>query len=216
MQGDPLKTIAYGIGILPVINNLKRQITDSNQPQIADNAVALGEFTRIETYFNSLTRQGPGRGCHPKPTKSILIVLTENLEAGRLFSKCHGFKVCTSAHYIRCYIGDYASKSNWLRQCTLTWEKNIGTIRKTAGKYPQESYATVSHSIQSELIYIQRITWGTGCVSAGVQKMLQETFLPRIFYGETISLSPNIGDLSTMPTKNDRLGLLNLSASETA
>ena len=70
--------------------------------------------------------------------------------------------MCTGARYIGGYIGDDVSKSDFLIERTLTWEKNIGTIRKTADKYTQESYATVSRVIQSEWIFIQLITWDTG------------------------------------------------------
>ena len=82
-QGDPLAIIVYSIGILPLIKNLKREIPDVTQPWYADDAVSLGTFARLETYFYSLTRQGPGRGYHPKPTKSVLIIRPENLEAGK-------------------------------------------------------------------------------------------------------------------------------------
>ena len=84
-QGDPLAMIVYLIGILPLINNIKREIPDTTQPCYADDAGALDAFTRLETYFDSLTRKGPGRGYHPKTTNSVLIVRLENLEAGKLF-----------------------------------------------------------------------------------------------------------------------------------
>ena len=109
----------------------------------------MGTFTRIETYFDSLKRQGPGQGYYPEPSKSVLIVRPENPEAGKVFGARHGFKVCTGARYIGGYIREDGSKSDWLRECTLTWEKNINTISKTAGKYPQESYAAVVRAIQS-------------------------------------------------------------------
>ena len=41
MQGYPLAMIAYGIGILSLINNLKQDIPDVTQPWYADNAGAL-------------------------------------------------------------------------------------------------------------------------------------------------------------------------------
>ena len=53
--------IAYGIGILPLIKNLKRTIPDVTQLWYADNAGSLGTFARLETYFDSLERLGPGR-----------------------------------------------------------------------------------------------------------------------------------------------------------
>ena len=73
-QGDPLAMITYGIGILPLINNIKREIPVINQPWYADDAGALRNFVRIETYFNSLIRQCPVHGYYPKPSKSVLIV----------------------------------------------------------------------------------------------------------------------------------------------
>ena len=106
MQGDLLVMIAYGIGILPLINNFKQKIPDVTQPWFADDSGASGTFERLETYFYSLMRHGPGQRCHPKLTKSVLIVRLENLEAGRVFGAHHGFRVCTDERYIRGYIGD--------------------------------------------------------------------------------------------------------------
>ena len=100
----------------------------------------------------------------------------ENIEAGKEFGKCHGFKMLTGARYIGGYIADDKSKRYWLRERTLIWEKNIGAIRKTMGKYPQESYATVACAIQPEWIFLQRVTWYTGDAFTGVENMLRETF----------------------------------------
>ena len=53
---------------------------------------------------------------------------------------------------------------------------DINMIRKTAGKYPQESYATVISTIQSEWIFLQHVTWDIGDAFAGVDKIIRETF----------------------------------------
>ena len=66
-----------------------------------------------------------------------------------MFRARHGFKVCMGARYLGGYIGDNYYKHDWLIERTLTWEKNISTINKNAGKYPQESYAVVVRAIQS-------------------------------------------------------------------
>ena len=49
MQGGPMEMITYGIGILSLIQNLKRELTDVTQPWYAVNSRALGMFARIET-----------------------------------------------------------------------------------------------------------------------------------------------------------------------
>ena len=92
--------IAYGIVILPLIKNLKREISDVTKPWNADNPGDLDKFARLDTYLDLITRKVPGRGYHPKPSKNVLIVRPENLEAGKLFGARHRFKVCTGARFI--------------------------------------------------------------------------------------------------------------------
>ena len=93
---------------------------DAAQPWYADYARDLDMFARIETCFNSLTCQGPGRGYYPKPSKSALIMHPENIKARNEFGARHGFKVCTGARYLGGYIGDDESKRDWLRERMMT------------------------------------------------------------------------------------------------
>ena len=140
--------IEYVMGILPLINNLKREIPDATQSWYTDDAGDLDMFVILETYFDFLTLQVLVWMYHANLAKIVLIVCLENLEAGKVFGKRRGFRVCTGARYLGGYIGGNESKSDWLRDRTLTWEKSINTIRKTMGNYPQDSYAEVVHSIQ--------------------------------------------------------------------
>ena len=105
-QGDPLAMIAYGIVLFLLIKRLKSDYPDVTQPWYADDAGALVTFDSLELYFNSLKQNSPARGYYANPTKIILIVHTENIEAGKLFGDHHGFNVCTGAHDIIYYIGD--------------------------------------------------------------------------------------------------------------
>ena len=166
-------------------------------------------FAVNENYFNSLTCQGSGHGYYPKPSNSILIVHPENLKAGKEFGARNGFKVCMGTRYLGGYIGDDESKSDWLRERTLKWDKKINRISATAGKYTQEIYASVVRAIQSEWIFLQHVTWDTGDAFTGVKKMIQENVLPHLFFRKTKTLSPIVVTLSTMPIKVAGLGLLN-------
>ena len=119
MQGEPLSMISYDIGILQLIKKIRRDLPDAPHTRYTDCAIALVTLTRIETYFNLLTCQGPGRGYYPGPSKSVLIMYLENLESRKLFVARHGFKVCTGTHYLGGYIGDNESKHDWLRERML-------------------------------------------------------------------------------------------------
>ena len=64
-----------------------------------------------------------------------MIMHQDNLEAGKRFGLCHGFKVCMGAHYLRGFIRDNNSKHDWLKDRMDTWERNIQNISKIWGKY---------------------------------------------------------------------------------
>ena len=61
-QGDTLAMTAYRIRILPLIKNIKQEITDVTQPWYADNVGDLGTFARLDTYFLFSDILGTGRG----------------------------------------------------------------------------------------------------------------------------------------------------------
>ena len=111
------------------------------------------------------------------------------------------------------FIGDDKSKCDWLKNLTELWERNVHTIRKTAGKCTEESYTTVVSAIQLEWIFLQRITKNMGDVFAGMEKMLQESFLSYLFFVNSKSLSPIVGTISMIPVRKASMGLLNAVAS---
>ena len=113
MQGDPLYIVAYGLGVLLLIKNLKVAHPDVTQTRYDDDAGALGMFGNIEDYLNYLTQVGLERKYYPDPSKSILIIHPDNFKAGILFVTRNSFKVCKGARYLGGFIGD-DSKREWL------------------------------------------------------------------------------------------------------
>ena len=77
------------------------------------------------------------------------------------------------------------------------------------GKYSQESDAAVVRAIQSEWIFLQFVTWDTGDALAGVDNIIQETYLPRLFFRTTKTLSPVVGYLNKLSDRKSGPGLLN-------
>ena len=74
--------VAYRIKIILLIKHLKSTYPDVTQPWYADKAGALGMFDHLDNYFKALKRNGPEWGYFPEPTKSILVVHSQNLKAG--------------------------------------------------------------------------------------------------------------------------------------
>ena len=93
-QVDPLAMVAYGIVIFPLIKYLKSTYPDVMQPWYAGKSGALGTFNNLELCFKALNRNRPAQGYNPEPTKSILFVHPQNLEAGEIFGQRHIIKMC--------------------------------------------------------------------------------------------------------------------------
>ena len=102
-QGGTLDMVAYGIGILPLIKTLKVGFSDIPYPWYADNLGALGKFSNVELYFNSLKRFIPGLGYYPKHSKSVLIIHPGNLESGKVLA-CVSSLECAQARAALAYL----------------------------------------------------------------------------------------------------------------
>ena len=82
-------------------------------------------------------------------------------------------------------------------------------ITETTGKYPHEIHAMVLRAVQLEWIFLQHMAKYTGKVFVGVEKVLQETFLLRLFFGKLKILPPIVGTLSALRVKKSSLVLYN-------
>ena len=70
--------IAYGIGVLPLIRELRESHPRVTQPWSADDAGTGGTFQQVQAYFQDLQARGPAWGYYPEPTESILVVALGN------------------------------------------------------------------------------------------------------------------------------------------
>ena len=64
-------------------------------------------------------------------------------------------------------------------------------------------------AIQSEWIFLQHVTLERGEALSGMENIIRETFLPRLFFGNKKNMYPVVGALSTMMVKKSVLVLLN-------
>ena len=102
----------------------------------------------------------------------------ENLKAGKRFGASSRFKVCTGARYLGGYIGNEKSKCEWLKDRTEKWGRNIHAIAKMAvGNYTHQSSTMVISVIQSECIFLKRVTKDTGQAFVGLEKFMQQDVL---------------------------------------
>ena len=127
-QGDPLSMFAYGIGMLPLIRQLKAEFPVVEQPWYADDAGAGGNFVEIRRFFLKLGEIGPRFGYFPEPSKSILVVREHNFEAAKLAFSDLGFKVTMGSRYLGGFIGEDSALREWIQEKTKFWEEAVADL----------------------------------------------------------------------------------------
>ena len=106
--------IAYGIGVLPLIRELREAHPRVTQPWHADDAGAGGTFIDAHANFQYLQARGPARGYYPEPTKNILVVALGNVARAKEHFREIGIWVVTGHRYLGVFLGDVSAERDWL------------------------------------------------------------------------------------------------------
>ena len=104
-QGDPLAMLKYGLGIHPLIWDLRTIHPIVTQPCYGDDAEAGGTFMDIQLHLDDLMVRGPPWGYLPKLTKSILVVSPWNVPRAEDFSQGYGIQVVTRILCLGGFVG---------------------------------------------------------------------------------------------------------------
>ena len=139
--------IAYGIGVLPLIRELRGSHPRGTQPWYADDASAGGKFTHILAHLRDLQARGPPRGSFPEPTKIILVVDPQNLGREEDFLRGVGLKVVTGSRYHGRFIGESEAEKSCLAGKVAGWADSVDALAGVSHKHPQSSYSGLQKSL---------------------------------------------------------------------
>ena len=115
-QGDPLVMIAYGIGVLPLMWDLRRAHPRVTHPWYADDAGAGGKFGNIMAHFRDHQLRGPARGYFLDPTKSILLVAKSNVPQAKEHFSGMGIQVVTGSRHLGGLVEERAAEDRWIQE----------------------------------------------------------------------------------------------------
>ena len=197
--------IAYGIGVLPLIRELREAHPRVTQPWYVDDAAVGGTFAEVQAHFQDLQVWVPAQGYYPELTKSILVVTPGNVARDEDHFRGMGIRVVTGHRYLGGFLGDGSSEKEWLGTKVEGWTESIATLAGVALKHPQSAYAGPQKSLQQEWAFVQRVTPGVGAAFAPVEEALREVFLSALFRGLTEGLPTS--ENTRLPVKHAGLAI---------
>ena len=133
--------IAYVIGVLPLIRELRNSHPLVTQPWYAGDAGAGGTFQQVQENFRDLQARGPARGYYPERTKSILVVALGNFARAEEHFRGLGIRVVTGHRYLGGFIGDADAEGEWLQEKIRGSTESVKLLTGVAHKHPQFAYA---------------------------------------------------------------------------
>ena len=112
-QGGPLAMIAYGIGVPPLIRELRGAHPRVTQPWYTDDSGAVRKFSHILEHLWDLQARGPSGGYEPDQKKIILVVAPGNVARAEEFFRGMGIRVVTGHRYLGGFISDREAEEKW-------------------------------------------------------------------------------------------------------
>ena len=206
-QGCPIAMLAYGLGLLPLIRDLKHQYTSLFHSWYADDGAAAGRLQVLAQFYKDAERLGRHYGYYLNPDKCIIITTQENLAtAHRIFRKYrfNPDNIVTGKRYLGGYLGDPAGKEQYLKDKINQWVLSLSRLSAACHQCPQAAYCALQKSLQMEWQYVQRVVDCSPALFAPLEDAIAQTFLPALFHGTTPPRT-----LTSLPRKAAGLSLSN-------
>ena len=90
-------------------------------------------------------------------------------------------KIVKGGRLLGGFVGDKAKRDLFVTEKVQTWCKSIEKLVSISHTQPQAAYHALVKSIQSEWIFLQRVTPDCSVLFAGIERMLADGFLPSLF-----------------------------------
>ena len=148
VQGDPLSTCIYAIGLRPLIDRINHQ--DTKQLWYFVDAAATGTLDALCEWWSKLINEGPKFGYLPNPQKTWLVTETSAKDSG-IQVTIEGRPYLGSAIGSDTYTCDYVT--NHIRK----WNTELNTLATFGKSQPHAAY-TFIHGFSSKWSFLMRTT----------------------------------------------------------
>ena len=209
-QGDPLAMPAYGIGILPLLFDIK-PADESERKKIkhvayADDLGGGSKLVKIREWWDKVVELGPKYGYFPKPEKSWLVVKeNKEQEARQLFADTKVNISIEGRKYLGGFVGKNEGSESYVSELVEEWVSQINTLAEIARCEPQAAYSAFTSGFKHKLTYFIRTIPNISEIVKPVDEVVNNKLIPAIT--DRAAISDEDRRLISLPVKMGGLGI---------
>lgn len=174
-------------------------LTKANQYWYADDSSIVGEWRVIKGWIQVLVEIGPKIGYFPEPSKSLLIVSPEQVEAAEQYFSEEKFEVITGARYLGGFLGRRVDAELYLLNKVEEWIEGARAMTKVAWREPQAAFSGYTRSLQCEWEYVMRVIPDCAKLFNPLADVIKHELIPALFGFEAVPKW--LSDVAGLPVK---------------
>ena len=204
-QGDPLAMAAYGIGITPLFQMIRRGV-DIKQVAFADDLAGAQILINLKKWWENIEKFGPMLGYFPKASKSWLIVKPNLVdEAKRIFNGTNINVTTEGRKYLGGFIGTDEGKSIYSHKRIEEWIEQLSSLSEIAKIEPHAAYTAFITGFVNKMSYHIRVLPNIDHLLSKLDQIIGTKFIPAITDGHICTTEERL--LLSLPIKRGGLSL---------
>eukprot|EP00956_Cyclotella_meneghiniana_P042116 scaffold248361_cov42-Cyclotella_meneghiniana.AAC.1 len=201
--------VLYGVALLPLAEQLRRDVPEVTTPQFADDLAAVGNLSDCAMALEFLIEEGPKYGYFPEPEKTHIICTAEQEpEAKSAFlSRDMIVNYSRGERYLGGFVGSKLEREKWVKKKVEGWERAVIILAGIAKRFPQAAFAGMAMSLQHEWQFVARTVPDIGHLFEPIERAIRKFFLPNLLGVD--SIDANMRELLSFGVKQAGLGIRN-------
>ena len=186
-QGDPLAMPMYSISTRNIIEDLKEKVKEIAQVWFADDSSGAGELEKLKLWWDRLNVVGPKNGYHPKPSKTYLIVKSQDLfEKARVIFETDGLQeddikiTSFGKRHVGAALGCDDFKTEFIKKKVEKWTGDVIEIANIAKEEPQAALSAYNTGLSQRWTFVQRTMKGIAPLFMPIEDAIRETLIPAL------------------------------------
>jgi hypothetical protein len=206
-QGNPLAMDLYAIGMVPLLDSVKYEITNCKQVAYADDNSGSGKIEQVKEWWESIQENGPKYGYLPEPSKSWLITKPQHEEKARQAFRDSAVKITTEGHkQLGASLGSEDYKQTFVKDKVKEWVSEVNELSEIAKTVPHSAYSAFVQGLRHRWTSIMRTIPDISDLLEPLEKAIRENLIPAICGKKVNDIERN---LLALPARLGGMGIIN-------